>query len=96
MNKLEIYKNGNFLNAYEENAIILHKLFNYKVIESDKHKYKCGFPLTQYNKIINGLMKKNGHCPCKVGELEKNLCPCNEFIETKVCHCKLFIPEEKD
>ena len=55
MKKLEIYKNGNFLNAYEENAIILHKLFNYKVIESDKHKYKCGFPLTQYNKIINGL-----------------------------------------
>ena len=51
MNKLEIYKNGNFLNAYEENAIILHKLFNYKVIENDKHKYKCGFPLTQYNKI---------------------------------------------
>ena len=36
MNKLEIYKNGNFLNTYEENAIILHKLFNYKVIESDK------------------------------------------------------------
>ena len=55
MNKLEIYKNGNFLNAYEENAIILHKLFNYKVIESDKHKYKCGLPQTQYNKVINGL-----------------------------------------
>ena len=55
MNKLEIYKNGNFLNTYEENAIILHKLFNYKVIENDKHKYKCGFPLTQYNKIINVL-----------------------------------------
>ena len=55
MKKLEIYKNGNFLNAYEENAIILHKLFNYKVIESDKHKYKCGFPLSQYNKVINGL-----------------------------------------
>ena len=55
MSKLEIYKNGNFLNTYEENAIILHKLFNYKVIESDKHKYKCGFPLTQYNKIINGI-----------------------------------------
>ena len=55
MNKLEIYKNGNFLNTYEENAIILHKLFNYKVIENDKHKYKCGFPLTQYNKIINGI-----------------------------------------
>lgn len=50
MNKLEIYKNGNFLNTYEENAIILHKLFNYKVIENDKHKYKCGFPLTKYNK----------------------------------------------
>ena len=52
MNKLEIYKNGNFLNTYEENAIILHKLFNYKVIKSDKHKYKCGFPLTQYNKWL--------------------------------------------
>jgi len=52
-------------------------------------------PDTEYvKKILEGLQRKNGHCPCKVGELEKNLCPCHEFIETKVCHCKLFVPKE--
>jgi len=43
--------------------------------------------------IIKGLQKKDGFCPCKVGKLPENLCPCNELIETQHCHCKLFIKE---
>ena len=56
--------------------------------------YKINPDMEYVQKIINGLQRKNGHCPCKVGELEENLCPCNEFISTGVCHCKLFLPIE--
>ena len=42
--------------------------------------------------IINGLIKKNGHCPCRVNVDESTLCPCDEFINTGVCKCKLYIP----
>lgn len=56
--------------------------------------YKINPDMEYVQKIINGLQRKNGHCPCKVGELEENLCPCNEFINTGVCHCKLFLPIE--
>lgn len=46
-------------------------------------------------KIIEGTERKNGHCPCKIKEIEENLCPCDEFISSGVCKCKLFIPIEK-
>lgn len=45
-------------------------------------------------KIIEGTLKKDGHCPCKVSRDDSNLCPCDEFIKEKVCHCKLFLPIE--
>ena len=31
--------------------------------------------------IIEGLEKKNGHCPCRVNVDETTLCPCDEFIK---------------
>lgn len=43
--------------------------------------------------IISGLQKKDGYCPCKVGKLEENICPCDDFVKTKHCHCKLYIEE---
>lgn len=42
--------------------------------------------------IIDGLMKKDGHCPCRVNCDDTTLCPCDEFIKTGICKCKLFIP----
>jgi len=49
-------------------------------------------PDADYVKIItDGITKKDGHCPCKVGMLAENMCPCDEFIETKNCHCKLYL-----
>ncbi|MDD3340848.1 MAG: ferredoxin thioredoxin reductase catalytic beta chain [Bacilli bacterium] len=45
--------------------------------------------------IINGIMKKEGHCPCRVNVDETTLCPCDEFIATGICKCKLFIPLEE-
>ena len=44
------------------------------------------------NTIIEGLKKKNGYCPCKIQQTPENLCPCDEFIETKHCHCNLWVP----
>ena len=44
--------------------------------------------------IIKGLLKGIGHCPCKLQKTDENLCPCDEFISTGVCHCGLWIKEE--
>lgn len=41
--------------------------------------------------IIDGLEKGSGFCPCKVQKTEENLCPCDEFITTGECHCKLWV-----
>ena len=44
------------------------------------------------NIILEGLLKKDGHCPCRVNMDDTTLCPCDEFINTGVCKCKLYIP----
>lgn len=43
-------------------------------------------------KIIEGIYKKDGHCPCRVNLDDTTLCPCDEFVKTGICKCKLFIP----
>ena len=45
--------------------------------------------------IIEGLEKKNGHCPCRVNVDDTTLCPCDEFISDGICKCKLNIPMEE-
>lgn len=45
--------------------------------------------------IIEGLEKKNGHCPCRVNVDDTTLCPCDEFISDGVCKCKLYIPMDE-
>lgn len=47
------------------------------------------------NIILEGLQKKNGHCPCRLDVNDSTLCPCDEFVNTGVCKCKLFIPIEE-
>ncbi len=44
------------------------------------------------NIIMEGLEKKNGHCPCRVNVDDTTLCPCDEFISEGICKCKLYIP----
>ncbi len=44
------------------------------------------------NIIMEGLQKKNGHCPCRIDVDDTTLCPCDDFIKTNECLCKLFIP----
>ena len=45
--------------------------------------------------ILNGLEKKNGHCPCRLENNETTLCPCDEFVCEGICKCKLYIPIEE-
>ena len=47
------------------------------------------------NKIIEGIYRKGGHCPCRVKVDDTTFCPCDEFIQTGECKCKLFIRNEK-
>lgn len=44
-------------------------------------------------KIIEGIYKKDGHCPCRVNVDDTTLCPCDEFVGTGVCKCRLFVKE---
>ena len=48
-------------------------------------------------KIKEGLKKKDGFCPCKIGKLPENKCMCEEFRGQIVdpdfegyCHCMLY------
>ena len=48
-------------------------------------------------KIKEGLKKKDGFCPCKLGRLPENKCMCQEFREQIAdpdfegyCHCMLY------
>lgn len=45
-------------------------------------------------RIIEGIYKKDGHCPCKLKQDDTTLCPCDEFIETGDCKCKLYVPKK--
>ena len=55
-----------------------------------------GYRLNKYieyvKKIMQGIERKNGHCPCRLKEDDTTLCPCDEFIKEGICKCKLFIP----
>lgn len=57
MKKIELQKQGIFVNAYDESAIILHNIFDYKLGEQDKI-YKVGFPGGSLNKVLNTLEDK--------------------------------------
>ena len=43
------------------------------------------------NKIIDGIYKKHGHGPCRVVQDETTLCPCDEFVNDKICRCNLYV-----
>jgi len=44
-------------------------------------------------KIIDGIYKKNGHCPCRVKIDDSTLCPCDDFIQNGNCICGLYVRE---
>lgn len=52
-------------------------------------------------KIREGLKKKGGYCPCRIQNVEDNMCMCKEFREQIAdpdfegyCHCRLYYKEK--
>ncbi len=48
-------------------------------------------------RIQEGLKRKDGYCPCKIGKLPENKCMCEEFRNQikdpnfeGYCHCRLY------
>lgn len=52
-------------------------------------------------KILSALEKKNGHCPCRIGESPDTVCMCKDFLQQMQesdsghCHCNLFYFEKE-
>ena len=51
--------------------------------------------------IRKGILKKEGHCPCKREMTEETMCMCEEFREQIAdpdfegyCHCMLYYKEK--
>ncbi|MDR2889559.1 MAG: hypothetical protein LBV33_06950 [Lachnospiraceae bacterium] len=42
-------------------------------------------------KIMSALHKAAGHCPCRMSKDETTLCPCDDFVDSGLCKCKLFV-----
>lgn len=58
-NILRLCKNdGKFVLSYNDDAYILHSIFNYKLVREGT-KDKCGFPSTIIDKIIEKLEELN-------------------------------------
>lgn len=45
--------------------------------------------------IINGILKKDGHCPCRVLVDDTTICPCDDFVQNGNCKCNLFIKKNE-
>ena len=52
-------------------------------------------------RIREGLLKKEGFCPCRLQHVEDNRCMCLEFREQIAdpefegyCHCRLYYKEK--
>lgn len=65
-NYLLLRKNGNFYHAYDEDALIIKYLCNYRVING-----RAGFPLSAFNKVIGVLEEEYINYTIK-GEEEVN------------------------
>jgi ferredoxin-thioredoxin reductase catalytic subunit len=54
--------------------------------------YKLNTDKKYVEMIMDGIQKKDGHCPCRVIADDTTLCPCDDFIQNGNCKCKLFLP----
>ena len=35
-------------------------------------------------------MKEKGFCLCEIKKTDTNICPCDEFLNSKVCKCGVY------
>ncbi len=53
--------------------------------------FKLNSDTEHVSKIMAGIAKKDGHCPCRLNKDETTLCPCDEFVNDQICKCNLFV-----
>ena len=53
-----LFKSGSFYISFDEDSLILNKIFNYKILEL-KNNIKAGFPLNSLDNVINKLKELN-------------------------------------
>jgi len=53
------------------------------------------------DRVLAGLERTGGYCPCRLKRTEENLCMCREFREQIAdpgfegyCHCRLYYKEK--
>ena len=65
-------------------------------------------PKVRYNddadmvaRILKGLERTGGYCPCRIRRIPENICICKEFREQiadpefeGLCHCRLYYKEK--
>ena len=49
-----LFKSGSFYISFDEDSLILNKVFNYKILEL-KNNIKAGFPLNSLDTVINKI-----------------------------------------
>ena len=42
-------------------------------------------------KILEGIKRKDGHCPCVITQNDDTICPCKKMREESKCCCKLYL-----
>lgn len=74
---LILRKIGGFYQAFDDDALIMSYLFNYKVIN-----YRCGFPISSINKVIEKLEELNINYILKQEEeIEKDFKRKNNYLK---------------
>ena len=53
-----LFKSGSFYISFDEDSLILNKIFNYKILEL-KNNIKAGFPLNSLDTVISKLKELN-------------------------------------
>lgn len=66
-NYILLRKSGDFYHVFDNDALIIKYLFNYKVV-----KNQAGFPLNSFNKVINTLEEKSINYVVMDGSDENN------------------------
>jgi len=46
-------------------------------------------------RIEKAIEEGKGYCPCLLQKIEDTKCKCKDMRENNICHCNLFVEEEK-
>lgn len=62
---------------------------------------KKGFIINPNDEVVNNIFRelerKDGHCPTEIHKRNgHDQCPCADYLERDICHCKLYVEEKED